>query len=325
MTLLNFLIISLIYFAVLWQKVSVPAEYFAKQAILFSSLGFTLMAGRYTLEYYKRIDFLTKKRLEAEKQKVKKAFQREKILNDAKGRFTNVIAHVFRTPLATIQNNIHILEYKAKTVGLDISKEKDLLLRSTENISYNIERAQFIIKFDSGKIVPEISAFSLQDLLQEVADEINRIESLNRIFRINIDAEKDMIKSDRGLLKKIVLNFASNAAKFSRRDTEVHINCYISAEHAEIYIIDTGYGIPSEQLENIFDIYYHFSSDPKIMGMGLGLAIIKRCADMLGATVRLDSQERQGTSAFIKVPFAQFAQNVSLEDSNRFKDTDHIG
>ncbi len=299
---INYFIISLIYFLVINQKSNVPSDFILISIVLFVSLGFTLIIGRYTIDFYKRIDFLSRKKLEEEKLKVKKSFQREKILNDAKGRFTNVIAHVFRTPLATIQNNINIIEHKAEAVGLDISKETDLLLRSTKNISYNIERAQVIIKFDSGQVSLEYSSFSINALLNEVAHEINQLESLNRIFRINQEEGIDLITSDRSLLKRILLNFASNAAKFSRRNTEIIINCKISADIAEFEIIDSGYGIEKEQLQNIFDIYYHFSTNPMIMGLGLGLAIIKRSADLLNAEVKLESEVNKGTKAYLKLP-----------------------
>lgn len=77
-SILNYIIISFIYFLILSQKDNIPPEYFSKQTILFVSLGLTLIIGRYTIEFYKRIDFLTRKQLELEKTKVKKSFQREK-------------------------------------------------------------------------------------------------------------------------------------------------------------------------------------------------------------------------------------------------------
>lgn len=302
-SLLNYIVLTAIYFLVIMQKPHLPSDYLGKQIILMFSLGLTLMIGRYTIEFYKRIDFLTRTKLEEEKEKVKKAFQREKLLNDAKGRFTNVIAHVFRTPLATIQNSIHILEHKSKNAGLDVEKEADMLLRSTENIAYNIERAQFIIKFDSGKIKKEISTFSVKDLVEEVKKDILRLESLNRDFRIDIKDECHTITSDRYLVKLILTNFVSNAAKFSRRNSEIIISCNKPTDNnIEFQVSDSGYGIPEQQLQNIFEVYYHFSSDPMIMGLGLGLAIIKRCSDMLKAEVRLVSEEHKGTQAFLKLP-----------------------
>jgi signal transduction histidine kinase len=110
------------------------------------------------------------------------------------------------------------------------------------------------------------------------------------------------ICSDRKRLNIILSNFITNAVKYHdfKRDPEIIISSEKNENGLLIKVIDNGPGIEPEHLEKLFDSYYRARQDSK--GSGLGLSIAKESADIIGATLSIESQFGKSTTASLQLP-----------------------
>jgi len=163
-----------------------------------------------------------------------------------------------------------------------------------------------ISRLDSGVISPKMSDFSLD---RELADQIG--EFADRCRKKNIELVTELhpveVSSDATLLMRIVGNLVSNAVKFTPPNGRIDITSTVNGEHACVIIKDTGPGIPVEQQERVFEEYVRLTDNgrDRTQGLGLGLSIVKRLADLLEIPVDLESEEGAGTRWAVRVPVAQ--------------------
>jgi signal transduction histidine kinase len=121
-------------------------------------------------------------------------------------------------------------------------------------------------------------------------------------FQIEVEGS-EIIRADRKRLKTIIKNLASNAVKYSRTDASdafVRFSLRQDKDKIEFEISDNGIGIPSEQQEKIFEMFYRYVSDTN--GSGLGLFIVKEVLEKIGGKIELESQENKGSTFRVSVP-----------------------
>src|SRR6185436_12493491 len=114
------------------------------------------------------------------------------------------------------------------------------------------------------------------------------------------------------LLERILDNFLSNALRYARGG-RVLIGCRRRGDSIEIQVVDTGPGIPADQHEVVFEEFaqLHNPQRDRQQGMGLGLAIVRRLASLLGHAVTLRSVPGKGSTFAVRVPRAPAASIVS--------------
>ena len=112
-----------------------------------------------------------------------------------------------------------------------------------------------------------------------------------------------MVRADRLRLIQILLNLTSNAFKFTDSGW-VRIRVAATADRVQVHISDTGRGIPSHQMAAIFDPFVQVRrvDDEKKGGAGLGLAISRELARLMGATVSVESEGRRGSTFTLDLP-----------------------
>ena len=121
-----------------------------------------------------------------------------------------------------------------------------------------------------------------------------------------------MALSDREMLATILRNLVSNAIKYTRRGG-ILIGCRRLGEALRIEVHDTGIGIPVHRLDEVFTDFYQL--DPKSEGLGLGLAIVRRTADMLGHRLSVRSIPSRGSCFALVLPRAVADQAVERRAS----------
>ena len=122
------------------------------------------------------------------------------------------------------------------------------------------------------------------------------------------DAAPAGIVGDAGRLRQVLLNLLSNAVKFTERgEVVVHVDAVRTGSGSyrlEFAVRDTGIGIPPDRLDTLFDSFSQVdaSTTRRYGGTGLGLAISKRLVELMNGTVRVESEEGNGSSFFITLP-----------------------
>ena len=147
----------------------------------------------------------------------------------------------------------------------------------------------------SRTIKPEHLNFNLKDLVSDVLQTISRQKNL--LVNVNIEPELN-IKSDRGILRRILTNLILNAIQAMPDGGKLNLSSCKKDSNILISVEDTGVGIPESIKEKLFTPML----TTKAKGQGLGLAVVKRLVEALKGTIDFESQLGSGTKFNITLP-----------------------
>ncbi|MBU2953376.1 hybrid sensor histidine kinase/response regulator [Marinobacter sp. F3R08] len=174
-----------------------------------------------------------------------------------------------------------------------------------------------ISKLDAGVIKPDVTAFDLRDLLNNIAREFRQM-AMAEGLRLDFVASSAIVESDSQLLARILRNFLSNAIRYTGQG-RILLGCRRQGGHVLLQVWDTGPGIPEDKLTEIFQEFKRIrpSGSQADKGLGLGLAIVDKISRMLGHEVTVSSVEGKGSVFSVRVPVGQLKPRRTVADQNR--------
>ena len=128
---------------------------------------------------------------------------------------------------------------------------------------------------------------------------------------------------DDHLLKNVLHNLLSNAIKYSPENKEINLIVDLSGETLNIAVKDAGIGIPKEEQKHMFERFFRAHNATNIQGTGLGLSIVKEYLDLMGGSIRFESEVGEGTTFYLTLPRLPLDQHIV--ETNYEKDTAHRG
>jgi signal transduction histidine kinase len=210
--------------------------------------------------------------------------------------------HELRNPLASINTASYLLlrpeisPEQAHQIVLNIQSET---MRLTTLTSSFLDLA----RLESGRVQFRKSSFSLLQMLQECVSVMQaKIDESRISLRIEIPSDTPDIQADRDKLKQVALNLISNAIKYNRPGGQIIIKARLTENEWELFFVDTGMGIPDDELPHMFEKFYRVRASEKITGTGLGLSICKGIIQGHGGRIAVQSKLGQGTQFSISLP-----------------------
>ncbi len=229
------------------------------------------------------------------------------------------VSHELRTPLTAIKGYTdYILERRLGPIT--DKQEKGLLVvqRNLERLSRSIGALLDFSRMDLGQLTLSLQPLSLSGLVDQVMTTVrSELDRKHLRFRVDIETELPPVIADREKLSAVLENLVINAIKFTGDGGSIVVKARRRSDgerpEAEICVEDTGIGIPSEQLDKIFQRFHQVdsSSTRRFGGVGLGLAIVKSILDAHGSSILVDSQEGRGTSFRFRLPLLVRSDPVS--------------
>lgn len=213
--------------------------------------------------------------------------------------FISSISHEFKTPIASIRGFAKLLqmpgvteEQKAEYISM-IAQESDRLSRLSETLLR-------LSALERQTALATLSTFSLDEQLRQV---ILRLEPTwsTKDIGWQLDLQEVSITSDQELLNQVWINLLQNAIKFSPDGSDIAVRVF-REENAIVEIEDHGCGMDEETQKRIFDKFYQADNSRKQEGVGLGLSLVKRIADMMGGTVTVRSAVGEGSTFRVELP-----------------------
>ncbi|MGB7949010.1 MAG: NahK/ErcS family hybrid sensor histidine kinase/response regulator [Candidatus Binatia bacterium] len=181
-----------------------------------------------------------------------------------------------------------------------------------------------ISRFDAGVVSTEEINFCIDDLLVPLKHEYGPIAH-EAGLEFRVVPSTSTIRSDPGLLARILRNFVSNAIRYTA-EGRILLGCRRDRGHTRIEIWDTGVGIPGVHLSDIFEEFQQFNVPQHLTdkSFGLGLAIVNRIARMLDHRIDVQSQEGKGSVFSIKVPLGRDSHASELQEYPYSAPSDNI-
>lgn len=200
--------------------------------------------------------------------------------------------------------------------------------RIVDQIDSSLQRAEQLIaelreisRLDSGKQMPRRSHFHVEELFDSLHREFQPMAELEQL-QLDLVPSSAWLYSDQSLVYRILQNFVSNALKYTRRGRVV-LGLRRRPDGAEIQVWDTGPGIAEQDQVRVFQEFERLQAQGE-EGLGLGLAIVSRYADLLGHRLQLQSVEGKGTMFSIAVTYGQ-VQIKGLEQQEEMLNRDLEG
>jgi PAS domain S-box-containing protein len=249
-------------------------------------------------------DVTDRKRIEAELVAARESADAAREVADranlGKSRFLATASHDLRQPLQTLA----LLNGTLRRMVRD-PDSAEALARQEQAIaamSRLLNALLDISKLESGAIKPEPTDFTVSQLFEELRTEFAGLAA-NKGLELNIEPCGDRAHSDPALVEQILRNLLSNAIKYTRAGC-VAMRCLHEAEIVRIQVLDTGIGIPTDQLPFIYDEFYQIGVGPNAVreGYGLGLSIVHRLVKLLELQLQVESEVGKGSTFSLDLP-----------------------
>jgi PAS domain S-box-containing protein len=240
--------------------------------------------------------------IESSQTELQRLFDRERELGEINSRFVSMASHEFRTPLSTILSSATLIsKYPKEDQQSMRDRHLTRIFESVEHLNRLLEDFLSIGKLEEGRTNLSLSDFHIGDFITELVEEMNLHLRPGQSISLQVDGQI-MITSDKRILKNALLNLLSNAVKFSKEGQAIYLISADSPTGKTFLVKDNGIGIPTAELPHIFSTFFRASNVTEIQGTGLGLSLVKRYTDLLGGTVKLETEFGKGTSITLDVP-----------------------
>ncbi len=228
------------------------------------------------------------------------------------------VSHELRTPLNVILGYTQgILEDVGESEVKQLEDLSDRLVpvqHNAEHLRRLIDDLLDLSRAEIDELELSLQIIDLRSLLVEVFDSIksglNFSESV--VWQLDLPNRLPMIQADPVRLRQILANLLSNAHKFTEQG-EIALGATISPPHLQIWVRDTGIGIPLDQQEFIFEPFNQANGNNRRReGIGLGLSITRRLAALHGGSMAVESRPGQGSTFRLYLPLPSLLEQPAM-------------
>ncbi|MEB3282798.1 MAG: hybrid sensor histidine kinase/response regulator [Lyngbya sp.] len=289
----------------------------ALDEIKHQSRGFELGGADYITKPFNSQEVLIRVRHQLNLQKLQKQrileaelrqnLIKEQEVNQFKSQIIQTISHEYRTPLAVILNSSELIEYRLRDrINPALKQHFDRIKLMIDRLVSLINDVLLINQIKSLNFELNPKPFnpvkSCEDLIQCLQ---NFQEAEGRIrFSFSENLSQETIHFDPFIFQPILEHLLKNALNFSTVDAGVSLQLIREENQLIIEVEDRGIGIPLENQDRIFEVFYRGSNVETRSGVGLGLAIVKKCVDLCQGEIHFRSQVGQGTCFTVKLPLS---------------------
>lgn len=276
--------------------VDTDGEWIIHILISFTVLFFIMFFMRRETNRYQEVIEIKNSQLSSDRNEMEK-------LNFTKDKIFSIISHDLRSPIASLQallillqnDHMAIDEFKKATSGLE---------KQVQQLSSSLDELLTWSRAQLHGINPEPTIIKLKPLISEIIA-VNKIVARNKKIIITTSVPADMeAYCDLNMLKSIITNLTTNAIKFTPVGGAVSIFTKRDNNQICIYVEDTGVGIPAENMSKILSTTIHFTTrgTNNEKGTGLGLVMCNEFVSKNNGSLHIKSEDGKGSLFSIKLP-----------------------
>jgi signal transduction histidine kinase/CheY-like chemotaxis protein/PAS domain-containing protein len=209
----------------------------------------------------------------------------------AKDEFLAMLGHELRNPIGAIRNSVEALEMSQARSGDGAGAMLcSIIARQTDTLAQLVDDLLDVTRLISGKVRLRTRVVDLRELVGQTLEALRAGGRASRHF-VHFQGEPVFVDGDPVRLEQIVTNLVENAIKYTPEGGEIEIAVERVGEEAQLRVRDNGQGIEPELLPRIFDLFVQGkqSLDRPRGGLGIGLTLVRRLAEMHGGSVEAES------------------------------------
>ncbi len=222
--------------------------------------------------------------------------------------FVSLMSHELRTPIATINGYLELaLNPEFASIDEEAKKYISSAHDSTNHLSDLLKSLLSVTRIDSEKEKLNLSIRDINEQLKSFSKEYFIIAKNKNIdFRINIKNEELFAKINQIIFREVITNLVNNAIKYTKNGGSVELSSTKVGSKVNISIKDTGEGVKTEDLENIFKKFYRATATTE-QGSGLGLYLAKRQTEKMGGRIFVQSEVGKGSTFTVSLPLVDMS------------------
>jgi signal transduction histidine kinase len=239
-------------------------------------------------------------------------------LNHLKNTFVSMVSHEFRTPLAVILSSAELLSNHLDRLSPERrAQQLESIRGSTRRMAQLVDDVLLLGKVEGGSMTCNPAPLPLREFCETLVDEALSATSRRCPIVLTFAAGlPETILADESLLRHVLSNLLSNAAKYSPENSPASLTVgKTTPDTLTFTIADQGIGIPAADLPRLFQPFQRAGNVGQISGTGLGLMIAKRCAEIHHGTLEITSTVGEGTT--VTVTLKVLSQPPSPNSSNQ--------
>jgi PAS domain S-box-containing protein len=229
--------------------------------------------------------------------------EEHKKIEQKKDEFISIASHELKTPLTSLKAYLQLLERSPTATSIPSNFIKNSLsqMRRLEKL---VEDLLDVSKISGGKMAYNLSVFSMNDLIVDAVGSVQQITSSHEL--IVERNEQAMFNGDHYRIEQVVINFLTNAIKYSPQGKKVIINSQVAEGNIVVSVQDFGIGIAKEHQQKLFERFYRVDNTAmKYDGLGLGLYVASEILQRHNGKFWIESEQDKGSTFFFSLPLQE--------------------
>jgi two-component system sensor histidine kinase QseC len=227
-------------------------------------------------------------------QQLRSTFERER-------RFTADAAHELRTPLASIKTQAQVAQ--RATVEEERQQALKQINVGVDRATRLVEQLLTLARLDPASAMPDFNPVNFCQLLEEVVADIAPLAHAKEIDIGMVECQRCTLSGSEAALAILMRNLLDNAIRYTPKGGAVDASVVVEQQRLIFTVTDSGPGVPEAERSQVLERFYRGAMEGKEPGCGLGLSIVKRIAELHGATLMLDQPE-SGVGLRVSVSFS---------------------
>ncbi len=237
-------------------------------------------------------------------------------LDSMRKRFVADVSHELKTPITSIMGYADTL--LENEIDGEISKKfLERISTEAQRMSRLVSDLLTLSRYDTSKINTEKTEFDLGELVKYTFEGLDlEMKKKSQSGECFVTSDVPLVYADKNGIERVVLNILTNAIKYTPENGNIKVYVGFVYNDAYIKIIDTGIGIPKDDLDKIFERFYRVDKarTREMGGTGLGLSIAKEILDQNDGMIDIKSEAGKGTEVVIRIPTKQPKKEKNPEE-----------
>lgn len=242
-------------------------------------------------------------------EQLKQSVEQNEALIVSRKKAVHTITHELRTPLTAIMGYAGLMRKDCNTDKTKVYVQN--IQQSSDRMREMLNILLSFFRLDNGKEQPNFSPCRISAIIHTIETEFMPIAMSKGLALIVTNRMDAVVLTDKERILQIGNNLLSNAIKFTENGS-VSLSVEYNNGVLTFVVEDTGTGMTEEEQQRVFGAFERLSNAVTKDGFGLGLSIVQRIVDMLGGTIRLDSEKGKGSRFTVKIPM-QAAEDLTPE------------